>query len=83
MFLTRVCTASPAFWMGFMWVPSFGASFKSRSAILVANWANLYLLGGRVDEWGETEEHGGQGELHGIMVLDGGWIARVWSDDIF
>ena len=26
----------------------------------------------RVDEWGETEEHGGQGELHGIMVLAGG-----------
>ena len=53
-----------------MWEPSIAASFESRSAVAITIHVNAAW--GRVDEWGETEEHGGQGELHGNMVLDGG-----------
>lgn len=53
-----------------MWEPSIAASLTSRCAFVPAMHGSA--SSSRVDEWGETEEHGGQGELHGIMVLAGG-----------
>ncbi|EDR02572.1 uncharacterized protein LACBIDRAFT_332135 [Laccaria bicolor S238N-H82] len=52
--------------------PGDDDDLQSRSAVastisvINAAWAR-----GRVDEWGEAEEYGGQGELHDNMVLDG------------
>ena len=64
-----------------MWEPSIAASLKSRSAVAIT--VHINAAWGGVDEWGEAEEHGGQGELHGIMVLDGGRMTLVWRNDVF